>query len=209
MNWCFRFAALLLLLLSPTLHGHWRTAATSGSVLFPENFPDKNISHYTVRYVSPNGQDSEECLLNQPYPPPSGCEPPDSSSTATHCESIGYSLLERCAGLNYTDCTAQVTSNLIILFYPGSYGYYDKLSVVLQNYTNLMIRRIPSCETTPNDEVIFSCNNYTKDFYNNLYFISAVNLAMDGIVFSRCGPYSPGAGMINTTNATITNCEFR
>lgn len=213
MKWYLKLTALLLLL-PATLH-HWTAAgAAESDFFFPESFPDQDISQYTVRYVSPNGQDTEGCLQSQPYPPPSvGCQSPDSAESAVMpCRSIGYSLLERCAGLDYmiTDCTAEITSNLITLFYPGTYGYYDNLSVVLQNYSNLVIGKVPSCKTSQ-EEVVFSCNRYTDEegLYNNLYFISAVNLAMDGIVFSRCGPYSPGAAMLNTTNATITNCEFR
>lgn len=206
MGWCLKVTALLLFL--ATLR-HRRIAAAAG--FFPENFPDTDISQYTVRYVSPNGQDTEDCLQNQPYPPPSdgGCQQPvDPASEASHCGSIGYSLLENCTGTNYTNCTAKITSNLIILFYPGSYGYYDDLSIVVENYSNLMIKKVPSCISNQ-EEVVFSCNSYRNDLFNNLYFVSAVNLAMDGIVFSRCGPFSPGAAMYNTTNTTITNCEFR
>lgn len=185
--------------------------AAGGAGFFPDTFSDTNISRYRVRYVSVYGQDSKECLRNQPYPPPSSSsdcqQPPDPESAITHCKTIGYSLLEDCAGLDYTNsnCTAEVTSNLIIMFYPGTYVYYDDLSVVIQNYTNLMIRRVPLCL----DEVVFSCTRFTNSTYNNLYFISVINLAMDGIVFSRCGPYSPGAAMYNTINATFTSCEFR
>ena len=189
-----------------------RAAAAGG--FFPESFPDTNISQYTVRYVSTYGQDTEECLQNQPYPPPpsfSGdCQqPPDPESAISHCRTIGYSVLENCTGMNYTNCTAGVTSNLIVMFYPGAYFYYDDLSVdlsvIVQNYTNLMIRKVPSCL----DEVVFSCTRFTNSVYNNLYFIAVINLAIDGIVFSRCGPYSPGAAMNITINATFTNCEFR
>lgn len=207
--YCLRLSVLLPLLV--TLHGGRTAAATESGFILPESFPDQDISQYTVRYVSPNGQDTEECLQSQPYPPPSeGCQPPSTESGVTPCRSIGYSLLERCDGVNYfvTNCTAQVTRNLITFFYPGTYGYYDNLSVVLFDYNNVMIRKVPSCHTSQ-DEVEFSCNVFTEKLYNNLYFSNVTNLAMDGIVFSRCGPYSPGAAMINTTNATITNCEFR
>jgi hypothetical protein len=220
MNWRLKLAALLFL---------FDCRATDGLQpppisFFPETFPDTDIGQYTVRYVSPNGQDREDCLQNQTYPPPpldGNCEqPPDRIAAASHCRSIGYSLLENCTGLyvidtelpfvyDYPNCTPEVTSNLIVLFYPETYGYHDDLSVILINYTNLVIRKVPVCEDSPSAEVVFSCTRFTDNLYNNLYIISVVNLAVNGVVFSRCGPYSPGAAMIDATNVTFTDCEFR
>lgn len=178
-----------------------RTAAPKPP--FPYGFSDLDIDQYTVRYVSPDGQDSEECLRSQPYPPPSGdC---GRGMGARHCKTIGYGLLGTCVGKDFNNCTSNITSNLITLFYPGSYSY-GEISVVLRYYTNVVIRKVPSCQ----DEVVFSCHNATESIlHNNLYFLSSTNIAVDGVVFTGCGPFSPGAGMFNVTNATFTNSEFR
>ena len=198
---------IVYLLLIPLL-----AAASAGESpdIFPETFTDVDINQYTVRYVSPNGTDSEECLQSQPHPSlASGCQQPDAALAASRCRTMAYGLLGRCFDKNYTMCTPGVTSNLIVLFYPGEYIPRPEYGVILADYTNVIIRKIPLCGENREDEVIFSCFNFTEMHYNNLYFIDVVNLGIDGIVFSKCGPYSPGSAMIGAHNATITNCEFR
>lgn len=201
---------LVYLLLPPLLAILAAASAEESPDFFPETFTDVNISQYTVRYVSSNGEDSDECLQSQPHPSlASCCQQPDTAVAASHCRTIAYGLLGRCSDQNYTMCTPQVTSNLIVLFYPGEYVYQPDYTIILANYTNLIIRKIPLCGANREYEVVFSCLNFTEMQYNNLYFIDVVNLGIDGIVFSKCGPYSPGAAMRGAHNATITNCEFR
>ena len=182
-----------------------------GSSYFPEGFSGADFSQYTVRYVSESGEDSEACLQSQPYTEPSReerCLQEDSlPATITPCRSIGHSLLEYCNFINHTDCTARVTSNLMILIYPGVYEYAENYSIIVSNYTNLIIRKLPLCED--DRKVMLSCAKLTEELYNNLYVISSANLAIDGITFSRCGPKSPGAAMFDVHDATITNCNFR
>lgn len=178
-------------------------AAAGGSDFFPGFNTD--VSQYTVRYVKSSGEDTEECLHNQPYPPPSGCQSSGlAGSAVTHCRSIGYSLLEGCMNRN---CTPNVTRNLIVLFYPGTYEYGENRGVEVYDFTNLVIRRVPMCDESR--EVVFSCTKLTESFYNNLYIVRATNLSIDGIVLANCGPKSPGAAIDNVHNAFFTNCEFR
>ena len=205
---------LVLFLLS----NWWSAAALEGSSFFPDGFSGADFSQYTVRYVSnsSSGQDTEACLQSQPLPLPlpqgyEGCMTVESYTAAVPgvvpCRSIGYSLLEECNLLDYRDCVANVTTNLLILVYPGVYNYGANYSVTVNNYSNLVIRRLPVCEQ--DGEAELSCTRFIDTLYNNLFIRYSNNLAIDGIVFSRCGSKSPGAAMSNVHNATITNCIFR
>lgn len=189
---------------------HWTAgAAVEGSNLSPESFSELDLSQYTVRYLKgeDGGQDTEECLQSQPFPlPPGSCQQRAPTPAITPCKSIGYSLLGNCLNQSHmTGCRANVTENLAILVYPGKYQYGIQKTIKLFGYKNLVIRRLPACS----EEVVFSCSSFTDLFYNNLYVVNSVNLSIDGIVFSDCGPKSPGAAIENVSNAILSNCIFR
>jgi len=169
---------------------------------FPDDFSDVDVANYTVRYVKDGGQDSERCLQDQPYPPPlPGCQP---SELITYCQTVGYSLLGQCVNNNQT-CIPSVQNNLVVFFCSGTYLYGEK-GVKLYNFTNLIISKVPG--SVPNDEVVFSCPK-RGDYFNNFFIFQAVNVGINDIVFSNCGPRSPGATIGRVHNTTMTNCEFR
>ena len=160
---------------------------TKESDLFPSQFftNNKNISQYRVRYLHPDGQDTEECLQNQPYPPPHDFE----SCPKTVDSSIRY-----CRTLNHS--TSGVKSNLIVLVYPGDYRY----ATDLDGYKNLVIRKFPGC--SEDEKANFTCSSSDE----NLRIRNTINLSINGIVFAKC---DTPAVIRNVTNAIVTNCVFR
>ena len=163
-----------------------------GSAIIPDNFPIRNISLYTVRYLSENGSDTENCLSNQPYPP----DAPVGSSQ--HCRSLLYALT---GGLNFKSYDK---SNLVVLLLPGSYSL-GEYGIGIYNYSNIILSKLPDTH----GEAVVSCDRHLEDDYNNLFVAEAVNFALNGLVFTGCGSYSTPVRLQNSANAVISNCTFR
>lgn len=152
--------------------------------LIPPNFPV--IDNYTIRYLSENGSDTMDCLVNQSL----HCE----SDQVQPCRSLGHAL---------TGGKGEI-KDLILLVYPGSYNY-GAVSVVLSFAYNVVIRRIPESD----GDVIFRCKQNLEDSFNNFYIANSTNIALERITFAGCGSYSSGIGIFNVTNIVITDCIFR
>lgn len=184
------------------------TGGEESTLSVPGHFSNLDINQYTIRYVNLNGADTEECLLSQPlYQTRGGCNATSEGSPISYCKSVGYSILGNCSGHDYKTCTANVTSNLIIMLSEGE-NYYDdneNVTVEVKNFENFMIRRIPECTS----ESIIFCRSYTEEVFNNLFINSSRNIAIDGVTFANCGPKSGGIFIEDSYNAAITNSVFR
>lgn len=175
---------LALLLLTPRLS---RT-----SDIIPDNFPLRDLSRYTVRYVSESGNDTASCLSNQLYPP-------DLLSSATlHCGSLVYALT---SGHHFR---SDDKSNVIVLIFPGSYTMGDR-GIEIYDFRNIILSKMPGAS----GEVVIKCTRMLEDNYNNLFIVRALNFALTGIVFTECGSYSTPVRLQDSSNAIVRDCTFR
>ena len=154
--------------------------------LIPPHFPNQQ---YDIRYLSVDGNDSDDCLLSQPYPYNSSVEP---------CGTLRYALT---GGYNLT---SENRSNVILLVLPGKYTY-GNVTILLRNFQNIVVRKVPKYE----GEVIFCCQEYLEDDYNNLYITFSDYIILQEIVFTGCGSLSPGMGTKKVRHLQIINCVYR
>lgn len=170
-----------------------------GQELFPDSFswPDRNIINYTIRYLSTDGVDKPDCLLNQPYPP-SQSNASLSSGVGNHCGTLRYALTGR-----HVYNTSNM-NNIIVLVQPGEYPY-GNVSIVLHNFHNIVIKKVPNTE----GEVIFYCVEKLEDGFNNLYVTVSKYISIEGIIFEDCGPLSPGLGIARVEHLVVSNCISR
>ena len=161
-----------------------------GADIIPDSFPARDLSSYTVRYLSESGNDTESCLSGQSYPL--------TNATTRCCRSFGYSL----TGGHYFRSSNK--SNVIILIFPGNYTM-GKRGVEIFDYYNVILSKMPDTV----GEVVIKCNEYFEDDYNNLFVADGVNFALSGLVFTECGSYSTPVRLQNTLNAVISNSIFR
>ncbi len=185
---------VVLLLLAPQMQ---RTEGLSDystvSSLLPDNFPTGG--NYTVRYVSERGTDNSTCLESQPYPLTS--EP--NVVVVTYCQTLRYALF----GHNEYQNDVAV-SNLIVLLEPGSYPY-GNVSIVLMNFTNLVISKVPNST----GEAVLFCQEYLERNFNNIYITYSNYVAINDVVVERCGPLTPGMGVLSVNWLTVSNCIAR
>lgn len=161
------------------------------SSLIPEIFENQDISSYGFRYVSNDGADNSECLLNQSYPV-------DSSLPSTYaCASLGYAILG-------TNETSGAPHNIIVLVYPGLYDLGEK-GIELRSSRNVIVSRVPGEEK----DVVFKCFEYTDDDFNNFFVYQSTEIAFIGVIFERCGAFSTPLVITEVTTVFIANCAFR
>ena len=169
------------------------TSPTAGAEIIPEAFYDRNISQYTIRYLSESGNDTASCLSNRTYPVDLQQE-----NTTQHCGSLIYALS---GGTNYRSCNVR---NLILFVLPGIYSMGER-GIEIFNYRNIVLSKLPDTS----GEVIIRCDRYLEDNFNNFYVVNAVNFALEGLVFTSCGSYSTPIRLEDSLNAVISNCTFR
>lgn len=155
-----------------------------GSEIIPEAFPVRDMSQYTIRYLSESGSDTASCLSNQTYP-----MNPDSNTTQ-YCGSLIYALTGG--------------RNLIVFILPGSYSMGER-GIAIYNYQNIIMSKMPDTS----EEVIVRCDRYLEDKFNNLFVMNATNFALNGIIFTGCGSYSTPIRLEESLNAVVSNCTFR
>ena len=173
----------------------------------PEHFSERDISRYTIRYVSPTGTDSEDCLASQPYNISEGCNPTAAGGQSiTYCKTVGYGMVGECLGQYATDCSPEVKDNLMIVVATGSvFGTDNRTLLQAVNFTNLMLRKVTGCA----EEIVVSCLKYSEDRFNDIYVQDSRRVAVDGLTFANCGPISNGIAFRNVYNNVVSNSVFR
>ncbi len=164
------------------------------SSLIPARFPNRDLSRYTIRYLSQSSSsaDSEACL--QPQPPQG-----EANSTLQSCSTIRYSL----SGGERSGTTFYNTSYLILVVSPGRYPYNGTIKLI--DFSNIIIAKNP----LEADEAVFMCHSKHSRIYNNLFFEGAENIALLGMTFSNCGPLSTGITIRDADNTVINSCIFK
>ena len=183
----------LLLCFAVTLHVCAQTSTSSLADLDPK-FPGSTITDYTLRYLSTNGNDTEECLQSQSFPPVSG----HGENRSLACGTLRYAITGSHSFRSFD------VSNIVLLIWPGQYEY-GNVTVYMTNFTNIVVRKVPGSK----EEVVLQCENYLSDAYNNFYFVYSSYVLLKELVFTKCGPLSPGMAMKGTRHVRIEKCIYR
>ena len=163
------------------------------SDVIPDKFPLRDLSRYTVRYLSESGNDTQSCLSSQLY-----LLDPLAASTTLHCGSLIYALT---GGQHFR---SDDKSNVIVLILPGIYTMGDR-GIEIYDFQNIILSKVPD----PYGEVVIKCTRMLEDNYNNFFVVRALNFALTGIVFTKCGTYSTPVRLQDSSNAIIKDCTFR
>jgi hypothetical protein len=164
---------------------------TKGAVFIPDNFSSKDLSAYTIRYLSVEGNDTDACLSSPIY-----TEDHQDIDLVHYCRTLIYALTGGHYFLN--------VSNLIVLILPGTYPM-GRRGIEILNYRNIVLSKIPDVP----GEVIIRCDEFIEEGFNNLFIKNASNIVLNEIVFTECGPHASPVNLQNTLNATISTCTFR
>ena len=149
-------------------------------------FTDQGSQGYVVRYLSSTGVDNSSCLLHQAF-----------ALNATACRSLPYAL----AGGNTEEATVV---NLSVMVFPGVYGL-GEFGIELESSENVTIKKVQG----EIEEVVFRCDRFLDDAYNNLYIFRSRNIELSGITFALCGRFSPSVRFQYSEKIWINNCTFR
>ena len=163
--------------------------STQHEQLIPQEFPQSPDQQYDIRYLAIGGSDSDDCLSSQPYPYNLSVVP---CGTLRYALTGGYLL------------TTENKSNVILLVLPGEY-VYGNISIILHNFRNIIVKKLPGSE----GEVIFYCQQYLMDSFNNFYITSSDYIALQELTFTMCGPLSPGMATNEVNHLLIMNCVYR
>lgn len=161
------------------------------STVIQDGIPVNNLSEYTVRYLSEDGNDTESCLSDQGYSLLNNV-------TVDYCGSLIYALTG-----DYKNESSNVT-NLVVVILPGQYTIGDQGIKILQ-YENVFLTKMPGTV----GEVVFKCFQFLEESFNNLFVVRGVNISLNSIVFTECGSYNSPVRLQHTLNVTISNCTFR
>ena len=161
------------------------------STVIQDGIPVNDLSEYTVRYLSEDGNDTKSCLSDQGYSTLN-------SSTVEYCGSLIYTLTG-----DYKNSSSNVI-NLVVVIRPGQYTIGDH-GIKIDRYENIFLTKMPGTV----GEVVFKCFQYLEEGFNNLYVVRGVNISLNGIVFTECGSFDSPVRLQHTLNVTISNCTFR
>ena len=182
-----------LLILAATV---WWTTET---ILIPENFTTKDISAYTIRYLSEDGNDTESCLSGPVYAQNHQANTSIANDTVKYfCRSLVYAL----TGGHYF--RFRNVSNLIVLILPGIYSMGER-GIEIFDYRNIILSKM----SDTSGEVVVKCDEFIEVGFNNLFIKYTSNLVLNEIVFTECGPHASPVRLQNTVNATVSKCTFR
>ena len=159
--------------------------------IIPENFVYRNLSQYTVRYLSEKGRDTASCLANQGYPAPA-------NSTVEHCRTLLFAL----TGSN--NISSQYIDRVIVLALSGSYSLGDS-GIMIFHSNHIILSRLPG----EGGEVVLSCSQFDEFYYNNLFYFNSTYIALNDVVFTRCGAQSTAIGTLSVRTLVISNIIFR
>ncbi len=163
------------------------------STVIQDGIPVNNLSDYTVRYLSEDGNDTKSCLSDQGY-----SRSPLNNATVEYCGSLIYTLTG-----DYKNESSNIT-NLVVIIQPGQYTIGDQ-GIKIIRYKNIFLTKMPDTV----GEVVFKCFQFLEDDFNNLYIVRGVNISLNGIVFTECGSFDSPVRLQHTLNVTISNCTFR
>lgn len=175
------------------------TLAILGVILFSvgestvtqDGIPVDNLSEYTVRYLSEDGNDTESCLSDQGYTPLN-------NTIVEYCGSLIYALTS-----DYNNESSNVT-NLVLVILPGQYTIGEQ-GIKIDRYENIFLTKMPGTV----GEVVFRCFQFLPEDFNNLYVVRGVNISLNSIVFTECGSFDSPVRFQHSLNVTISNCTFR
>ena len=166
-------------------------AAFCGADVIPDNFVYRDISQYTVRYVSESGSDSGSCLANQTYPA-------TANANIDYCRTVQFALT---GSYNFS---SENISRVIVLALPGRY-LLGESGIKIYHSDHVILSRLPG-ETR---EVILSCSKFKEFSFNNLYFYNSSYIAVNGIVLTQCGQQSTALSVLSVKTIVVSNTTFR
>ena len=161
------------------------------STVIQDGLPVNNLSEYTVRYLSEDGNDTQSCLSDQGFSPLN-------NQTVEYCGSLVYALTG-----DYKKESSNVT-HLVVVIFPGQYSMGDE-GIKIDRYENIFLTKMPGAD----GEVVFKCFQFLEEDFNNLYIVRGVNISLNNIVFTECGSHDSPVRLQHTLNVTISNCTFR
>ena len=170
--------------------------------LIPPMFPDRDISSYTVRYLSEKGEDTAACLENQLESV--------SNSTLRCCHTLRYSLRTadpiNCTSAGTPAEERDVCSRyLILLVSGGNYSFSTDRNLYLLAPRNVIIAKNRQMV----GEAVLQCNAPNDTDYNNIYFRNLTNVALNGLTFAHCGQRSTAVFIKYGNNFTMEDCVLR
>lgn len=161
------------------------------AAVIPKSFLYRNVSQYTVRYLSEAGLDTSSCLANQDYPAAL-------TSKTEYCRTLQFALT---GSYNFS---SENISRVIVLVRSGSYSFGDT-GIRIYHSNHIILSKLPGEE----GEVFLSCYEFADASYNNLYYYNSSYLSVNGVVLSRCGQYSTALAAISVWWLVISNTTFR
>ena len=159
--------------------------------IIPDSFIYRNLSQYTIRYLSESGRDTSSCLADQGYPAAV-------NSTTESCRTLQFALIG-----SYNDISEDI-SRLIVLARRGSYTF-GATGIKIFRSNHIILSKLPGEE----GEVVLSCIEFDEAFYNNLFFNSSSYIALNDVVLTGCGQQSTALGTIAVSEIVISKTTFR
>ena len=165
--------------------------AFSEASIIPESFVYRDLSQYTVRFLSEGGSDGDSCLENQYLPAAE-------NSTIEYCRTFQFALTG-----SYNSSTEYI-NRVIVLIQSGSYTFGPKGTKIYHS-DHVIVSGMPGEE----GEVVLSCNSLDELNYNNLYYYNSSYIALKDVILTRCGEQSTALATCSVRNLVITNVTFR
>ena len=163
----------------------------SEAAIIPENFVYRDLSQYTVRYLSEAGSDTNSCLENQDYPV-------TVNSTIEYCRTFQFALTG-----SYNFLT-EFINRLIVLVRSGSYRFGPTGTKVYHS-NHVILSRLPG----EGGEVVLTCSSLDEFNYNNLYYYNSSYIALNDVVLSQCGQQSTALATLSVRRLVVANTTFR
>jgi hypothetical protein len=161
------------------------------ATIIPGSFIYRDLSQYTVRYLSERGSDSGSCLENQYFPA-------TTNSTIEYCRTFQFALT---GSYNFS---TEYINRVIVLVQSGNYTFGPTGTRVYHS-DHVIVSRMPEEE----GEVVLSCNSLDEHNYNNLYYYNSSYIALNDAVLTRCGQQSTALATLSVRNLVIANVTFR
>lgn len=161
------------------------------AAVVPDSFVYRNVSQYTVRYLSESGRDADSCLTNQDYPA-------TLTSKVEYCRTLQFALT------GSYNLISENISRVIVLIRSGSYSF-GATGIMIYHSNHIILSKLPGEE----GEVFLSCNEFAATSYNNLYYYNSSYLSVNGVVLTRCGQYSTALAAVSVWRLMISNTTFR
>ena len=172
----------------------WTEGAALIPAMIPESFTTKDLSAFTIRYLSMDGRDTDACL--------------SSDQNLQVNTTIINNTIQSCGSLSYAltggNSTPLENLNLMVLALPGVYLLGNR-GVNILHYQDIILSKMPDTS----GEVIFKCNEFLEAQYNNLYFFHTTNVTLNEIVFTACGSFISPVNIQQAANVNISKCVFR